>query len=367
MSSFWTKNLKLSLFGESHASAVGIVIDGLPAGLEIDLDLVEQEMARRRPQSGLSTARREADIPRILCGFYQGRTTGTPLAAVIENQNTRSQDYSSLQDIPRPGHADYTGRVRYGGFNDPRGGGHFSGRLTAPLVFAGSLAKQFLALQGVAVGAHICNIGSVRDDRFDPVALSPDLFDSLRDELPFLDSEKKEAARAVAEKAASEGDSVGGSIECAVTGLKAGLGNPFFDSVESQIASLMFSIPAVKGIEFGAGFSFCEMNGSRANDPFAFDENGKVITLTNHNGGLLGGITSGMPLIFRVAVKPTASIFQEQRSVSLSGKTETPLTVHGRHDPCIVPRAVPVVEAAAALAVADLLLASPGTVSEINK
>lgn len=356
MSSFWGENLKLSLFGESHANAVGIVLDGLPAGLELNAEKIAAEMDRRRPKSRLSTARREADQPEILSGLCNGRTTGTPLAAMIYNQNTRSADYESLKDIPRPGHADYTGSVRYGGFNDFRGGGHFSGRLTAPLVFAGSVCKQFLEEKGIEIGAHIANIGEVRDSLFDPVNLSPDLFRTLREELPFLDRDKADLARKTAEEAAAAGDSVGGSIECAVTGLKAGVGNPFFGSVESVLSSLLFSVPAVKGVEFGAGFSFCEMHGSSANDPYTFDEKGEVRTKTNNNGGILGGITDGMPLIFRVAVKPTPSIYREQQSVSLSKKEEVALRIEGRHDPCIVPRAVPVIEAAAAIALTELLL-----------
>ncbi len=371
MSSFWGKNLKLSLFGESHANAIGIVIDGLPAGLLLDEEKIAEEMERRKPQSSLSTARKEADRPEILSGFFNGRTTGTPLSAVIYNGNTRSQDYTSLQDVPRPGHADYTGKIRYGGFQDFRGGGHFSGRLTAPLVFAGSLCKQFLSPLGIEIGAHIANIGAVKDTGFDPVTLDPEMFLSLKGELPFLDREKAAAARQTAEDAAKNGDSVGGSIECAITGLKAGLGDPFFDSAESVLSSLLFSIPAVKGVEFGAGFRMCEAYGSETNDPFVFDETGAVKTASNNNGGILGGITNGMPLIFRTAIKPTASIYQKQQSVSLSKKESVTLQIQGRHDPCIVPRAVPVVEAVAAIAATELVLAEQKTAdrwtSEYNK
>lgn len=356
MSSSWGTKCRISLFGESHGPAIGVVMDGLPAGFAIDYEEILREMRRRAPgRDDLSTPRREEDVPRILSGVYEDKTTGAPLCAVIENTNTRSGDYANLKNRPRPGHADYTGFVRYGGFNDPRGGGHFSGRITAPLVFCGAVIRQILKAQGITVGGHVAAMGGVEDRRFDPVDVTPLQLEELaRMPLPLLNPAAEEAMRAAVARAREQGDSVGGILECAVCGLPAGVGNPFFDSLESTLAHLLFSVPAVKGVEFGDGFGLSGMTGSTANDPFCIRKD-TVCTRTNHNGGILGGISTGMPVIFRAAVKPTPSIAREQSTVLLDEKIDTTIAITGRHDPCIVQRALPVAEAAAALAVYELL------------
>ena len=353
MSSFYGQQLKLALFGQSHGEAIGITIDGFPAGMTIDMERLAREMARRAPgQNALTTARREADAPEILSGVLHGVTTGQPITAIIRNTNTRSQDYGDGVDLLRPGHADYTGHVRYFGFEDWRGGGHFSARLTAPLVFAGALCSQWLETQGVTFASHIQQLGHIHDDSFldggetDIAALKASQLPTLR---PELAAEMETAI--LAAKAAQ--DSVGGVIECMITGLPAGLGAPFFDSVESQLAHLLFAIPAVKGVSFGAGFGFASLPGSRANDPWRTGD-GKIITEGNNCGGVLGGITNGMPVIFRCCVRATPSIGQSQRTVSLKSGAEAEISVQGRHDPCVLPRAVPVVEAMAAIACMDL-------------
>lgn len=358
MSGQWGQNLRVSIFGESHGAGIGIVLDGLPSGLALDMAQVQAELQRRAPgRNEMSTTRREADAPKLLSGVYNGRTTGTPLCAVIENTNTRSNDYAGLNDTVRPGHADYTGAVRYQGFNDPRGGGHFSGRITAPLVFAGAVCKQLLWQKGVDIGARIQRLYTIEDDELTEERLTSAQFAAWRAQtLPTVNGEKAEQMRQAIAAAKGAGDSVGGVIECAAIGLPAGVGDPFFDSVESTLAHLLFSVPAVKGVEFGLGFAMAERKGSQCNDAFYW-ENEMVRTRTNHNGGLLGGLTNGMPVVCRVAVKPTASIAKEQQTVSLSKKTEETLVVKGRHDPCIVQRAVPVIEAVTALGLADLMLA----------
>lgn len=356
MSGIWGNNLKVAIFGESHGNAIGITIDGLPSGVEIDMDKVLEEMARRAPgKSKLSTARNEKDAPEILSGFFEGRTTGTPLCGIIRNGDTRSKDYGKLKDLMRPGHADYSGNIRYSGFNDYRGGGHFSGRITAPLVFAGAICKQVLAKQGITIGAHVKKIKDISDDSFDYTNISSDLLLSLnKEELPLLDKSKEETMRNVIIDAKSQGDSVGGVIECAITGVKAGYGDPFFDSVESILSHLLFSVPAVKGVEFGLGFDITELYGSEANDSYYYD--GDVVkTRTNNNGGILGGITNGMPVVFKVGIKPTPSISKKQHTINIQTKTNEDLVIEGRHDPCIVQRAVPVIEAVAAIGILDLL------------
>ena len=366
MGSTWGNALKISIFGESHGAGIGVVLDGFPAGVPYDEAFVLREMERRAPgRNRQSTARREADTPQILSGVYGGKTTGTPICAVIGNTNTRSQDYAALADQPRPGHADYTGAVRYHGFNDPRGGGHFSGRLTAPLVFAGALCKLYLKKKGVTVGAHIQSIAQIQDTAFDDVAVSADELDALRmQEYPILNPRAQAAMLAAIEDARMDCDSVGGVIECAAVGLPAGLGSPMMDTVESHLSSILFAVPAVKGVEFGVGFGFAEYRGSHANDPMYLDADGRVRTETNNNGGVLGGITSGMPVVFRAVIKPTASIAKRQNTLNLAtGKVE-PLEIHGRHDPCIVTRAAPVIEAAAAVALADLYLEGYGYAAE---
>ena len=354
MSSMYGDNLKLSVFGQSHAAAIGMTLDGIPAGLPVDMTALQAFLARRAPgQNGFSTTRKEADMPDFLCGISDGFTCGAPVTAIIRNTNTRSGDYDNLRDCPRPGHADYTAQIKYGGYQDTAGGGHFSGRLTAPICIAGGLCIQWLAERGIRVGAHIASIAGISDAPFDMI--NPQM-DAVGKEFPVLDPEAgRKMGNAILE-AKSAGDSVGGVIECAVTGLPAGLGDPMFDGVENRIASIVFGIPAVKGLEFGLGFGLSAMRGSLSNDPFMIS-NGEVRTATNNCGGILGGITNGMPLIFRAAIKPTPSIAMEQRSVSLSRKEERALIVKGRHDPCIVPRAVPVIEAAAAIAVMDMILA----------
>ena len=356
MSGMWGSKIKLSIFGESHGNAIGITIDGLPAGFSIDMDKIMMEMARRAPgKSSLSTPRKESDIPEILSGYFEGKTTGTPLCAIIRNSNTKSKDYSKLKDVMRPGHADYTGVVRYKGFNDYRGGGHFSGRITAPLVFAGAICKQILEVKGIIVSAHINSIGKIKDCSFLESDISDELLNSFKEkELPLINTKLEDEMRQEILSARSSGDSIGGTIECAILGVSPGIGDPFFDSVESTLAHLMFSVPAVKGIEFGKGFDISKMRGSEANDEY-YLENGNIKTKTNNNGGILGGITNGMPIIFNVAIKPTASIFKEQNAVNIVTMEETTLCIEGRHDPCIVQRALPVIEAVAAIGITELM------------
>ncbi|MBZ0313970.1 chorismate synthase [Clostridium butyricum] len=357
MSGMWGNKLKVSIFGESHGAGIGITIDGLPSGIEIDMEEVLKEMARRAPgKSRLSTARKEGDQPEILSGFFEGKTTGTPLCAVIRNSDQHSKDYGKLKDLMRPGHADYPGFIRYNGFNDYRGGGHFSGRITAPLVFAGAVCKQILNIKGINVGAHVKSIGTIYDKSFDEVELTKELLDNLKiNELPLLCSEKEEMMRNAILEARSDCDSVGGTIECTVIGIDAGVGNPFFDSVESTLAHLMFSVPAVKGIEFGKGFEMSELRGSQCNDEYYYDRD-KVKTYTNNNGGITGGITNGMPILFKVGIKPTPSIAKKQRTIDIAENKESELIIEGRHDPCIVQRAVPVIEAVTAIGILDLVL-----------
>lgn len=356
MSGMWGSKIKLSIFGESHGNAIGITIDGLPAGFSIDMDKIMMEMARRAPgKSSLSTPRKESDIPEILSGYFEGKTTGTPLCAIIRNSNTKSKDYSKLKDVMRPGHADYTGAIRYKGFNDYRGGGHFSGRITAPLVFAGAICKQILEVKGIIVSAHINSIGKIKDCSFLESDISDELLNSFKEkELPLINTKLEDEMRQEILRARSSGDSIGGTIECAILGVSPGIGDPFFDSVESTLAHLMFSVPAVKGIEFGKGFDISKMRGSEANDEY-YLENGNIKTKTNNNGGILGGITNGMPIIFNVAIKPTASIFKEQNAVNIITMEETTLCIEGRHDPCIVQRALPVIEAVAAIGITELM------------
>ena len=357
MSSTYGDTLKLSIFGQSHGAAIGVTLDGIPAGLPVDLDALQQFLNRRAPgQADYSTPRREEDTPEFLSGILNGYTCGAPIAAMIRNKNTRSGDYSNLKDCPRPGHADYTAQVKYGGYQDAAGGGHFSGRLTAPLCIAGGLCKQWLEARGIRIAAHIAAIAGVEDDPFDPV--SPQIH-SVGSSFPVLDPEKGAEMRLKISQARAECDSVGGIIECAVAGLPAGLGDPMFGGVEGKLAQILYGIPAVKGVEFGIGFAAAALRGSQNNDSFTVEQ-GQIRTVTNHCGGILGGITNGMPLLFRAAFKPTPSISQVQKSISISQSVNCDLVVHGRHDPCIVPRAVPVVEAAAAIALYDILLTDHG-------
>lgn len=353
----WGSNLKLTVFGESHGPAIGAVLEGLPAGEEISLDDVLVQMSRRAPGRDISsTPRKESDTPQILSGLLENRTTGAPICAVIANTNTHSSDYSDLQNIPRPGHADYPAHVRYGGWNDVRGGGRFSGRLTAPLVFAGAVCRQILKRRGITVGAHVLSIHGVWDTPFDPVTVSAHLLEDLSARyFPTIAPAAEAAMRTEIEAARKDCNSVGGVVECAAVGLPAGIGGPLSEGLESSLSSLIFAVPACKGVEFGAGFSAAGMFGSENNDPYYFD-GGAVKTRTNNAGGILGGISTGMPLIFRAAFKPTPSIGIEQDSVNFASGTNAKLIVHGRHDPCIVPRAVPAAEAAACVALLDALL-----------
>ena len=341
--------LGLTIFGESHGAAVGAVLDGLAAGLPVDEAYIAERMDRRRARGdGLSTARTEPDVVEFLSGVVNGHTTGTPITMMIRNTNTRSGDYDGLSVVPRPGHADYTAGVKYGGHADFAGGGAFSGRLTAPLCIAGGICLQLLKKQGIEVISRIASIGSVED-------VTPLTVSTADKPFPVVDDAVGETMRAEIAAAKAEDDSVGGIVECAVLGLPVGLGGPLFDGMEGRISSIVFGIPAVKGIEFGIGFGAARLRGSENNDPFVV-ENGTVRTTTNHCGGILGGITNGMPLTFRAAFKPTPSIAKEQQSVNLNTLTPEILRVRGRHDPCIVPRAVPCIEAAAAIAVYDALL-----------
>ena len=356
MASYLGEHIHVSVFGQSHSPAIGVVVDGLPAGERVDMEELGRFLKRRAPgQNATSTPRKEADLPQFLSGLVDDVTCGAPLAALIENTNTRSQDYAQLRDKPRPGHADFTAQVKYGGFQDVAGGGHFSGRLTAPLCIAGGICLQILKRRGIEVAAHIASIAGEADRPFDPMGENVEALDALkRAPFPVLDEKAGEQMRKVILQAKEEGDSVGGIVECLVTGVPAGLGEPMFGGMENRLAAALFGIPAVKGVEFGAGFGVATMRGSENNDPFTVKD-GKVVTETNHAGGILGGITNGMPLVFRLAVKPTPSIAKQQQTVSLSKKQVEELVVTGRHDPCIVPRAVPVVEAVTALVLTDLL------------
>lgn len=356
MSGIWGNNLKISIFGESHGNAIGINIDGLPAGIELDLDKIDKEMKRRAPgKSSISTSRNESDIPEILSGYFDGKTTGTPLCAIIRNSDTRSKDYGEVKNLMRPGHADYTGHIKYSGFNDYRGGGHFSGRITAPLVFCGAICKQILSKEGIEIGAHIKKIKNIEDKGFNYVDISRQELLNLQNlELPLLDLSKEEAIKNTILDTKNQGDSVGGIIECAVVGIDVGVGNPFFDSVESTLSHLLFSVPAIKGVEFGLGFDITDMYGSQSNDEMYYDGD-TIKSKTNNNGGIVGGITTGMPIIFKVAIKPTPSISKQQNTVNIKDKKDDVLAIKGRHDPCIVQRAIPVIEAVTAIGIFDLM------------
>lgn len=359
MSGMWGKKIKLSIFGESHGKAIGINIDGLQPGIELDLNYINKEMDRRAPgNSELATPRKEEDSFQILSGYFNGKTTGTPLCAIIYNTSHHSTDYEKTKDLMRPSHGDFTGYIKYDGFNDYRGGGHFSGRLTAPLVFAGAICKQILERKGIIIGSHIKSIEKIEDSSFNMIEINDEKLKSLnKSSFPVLDETIGFKMKETIIKAKEEKDSVGGIIESAVINLPIGIGEPFFDSVESTLAQLLFSIPGVKGVEFGAGFDITKLKGSQANDEYYMDGH-KIKTYSNNNGGVLGGITNGMPLIFRVAIKPTASIGKVQKTIDIEKKENAQIEIKGRHDPCIVPRALPVVEAVAAIAVLNLLTIS---------
>lgn len=358
MSFNFGNQLRVSVFGQSHSEAMGVVLDGLPPGEEIDMDQVQGFLARRAPgNSKVSTARRESDKAKILSGLLNGKTCGSPLSAIIENTDCRSADYANILDVPRPSHADYCAHMKYQGANDIRGGGHFSGRLTAPLCFAGAVCLQILERRGISIGAHIHSIGEIEDRPFDPVAVDDTELAAVKQKsFAVLDDEIGKEMLEQIQQVKSQSDSIGGVIEGCAVGVPVGVGEPIFDGLENKMAAAMFAIPAVKGVEFGSGFNSAKLRGSQNNDEFYYDDKGLAKTKTNHHGGILGGIASGMPIIVRVAFKPTPSIGLQQNSISLSQKTNTILTIKGRHDPCIVPRAVPCVEAIMAIVLLDLML-----------
>ena len=352
MSSSFGTALRVSIFGQSHSPAIGVTVDGLPAGIALDMDALNAFLARRAPgQNEWSTPRREADTPEFLSGLRENVTCGAPLCAVIRNTNVKSEDYDGVALKPRPGHADFTAEMKYGGFQDRAGGGHFSGRLTAPLCIAGGVCLQILRTMGITIRARIVSIGPERDDTPFLAPVDPAGF-------PAADPDAAERMKAVIARARAEGDSVGGVIECVADGLPEGIGGPLFGGMESHIAAIVFAVPAVKGVEFGAGFASAGLRGSENNDPFVLRD-GRIVTETNRCGGILGGITDGMPLTFRAAVKPTPSIAKPQRTIDMERVAPVEIAVTGRHDPCIVPRAVPVMEAAAAIAIYDAILSDP--------
>ena len=358
MKNIFGNSLTVTLFGESHGPAIGAVLDGLAPGIKIDEDYINSKLDQRRPVDKISTPRKEADMPEIISGVFNGYTTGTPLCLIIKNENVKSGDYDSISRLARPSHADLTARYKYGGFEDYRGGGHFSGRITAALVAAGSIARKALEDKDIFIGTHISECAGIRDKGF--ADLYTDIAEVNEKGFPVLDDQAASAIRAAMEAAASEGDSVGGILETAVTGMPCGIGEPWFDTVESMLAHGIFAIPAVKGIEFGAGFDICRMKGSQANDAMRY-EDGKVVTVTNNSGGINGGITNGMPVVFRTAIKPTPSIFKAQETVDLLKGENAVLELKGRHDPAIIHRARAVVDAVTALVLADLLTMRFGT------
>ena len=357
------QNVSLTLFGESHGGGIGAVIDGLAAGIDVDESFIEKQLDLRRPVGKISTPRVEKDNFKILSGVFEGKTTGTPICIVIPNENTKSKDYGEIRFKMRPSHADFTANEKYHGFEDYRGGGHFSGRITAGLVAAGAIAIDTLKKKGIIIGSHISRLGGISDREFKN--LEEDINALNQMQFAVLNGEKAEEMQERIIKVRAQGDSVGGVIETAVSGLPAGVGEPWFDSVESMISHAIFSIPAVKGIEFGAGFSIAEMRGSEANDQFRSVE-GKIVTETNRNGGINGGITNGMPVIFRTAFKPTPTIAKEQNTVDIRDKSNTTLIAHGRHDPCIVHRARVVVDSVTAIVILDLLSSRFGTDWMVN-
>ncbi|TYC85827.1 chorismate synthase [Acetobacterium wieringae] len=359
MGSTWGNKFKVSIFGESHGNGIGAVIDGLPAGIDIDLDRVQNELNRRAARGNpLATPRKEGDQIEVLSGVFNGKTTGAPLAGLIRNENTRSGDYAKTKDLMRPGHADYAASVRYGGFQDYRGGGHFSGRLTAPLVFAGAIAKEVIRVirPELAIGSRIVSIGNVKDTEISDWKVYKSLIQGFANPaFPLYHAKLEDAMKQEIIAAMADEDSVGGMVEGFITGLEPGIGNPFFESIESRLSALLFSIPAVKGVTFGAGFEVASLRGSQTNDALRFND-GQIEAVTNYNGGINGGISNGMPIVFQVAFKPTPSIGKEQQTINLAERKEAVLTIQGRHDPCIVVRAFPVVEAATAICLADFLI-----------
>lgn len=362
MKNTFGNNITVTLFGESHGECIGVVMDGLPAGFEIDLDKLAWEMEKRKAKGSLSTKRHEADQVQIVSGFFEGKTTGTPLTILIANNNTRSQDYVALKYRLRPGHADLAAFEKYGGYQDYRGGGHFSGRLTAPIVAAGAICRQILESKGVKLATHITQLHGITDDNFDETKLSVQMDELNQKEFPVLSETAGSLMKSEIEQAAVNLDSVGGVLQTIVTGFPAGVGEPFFDSVESTLSHLMFSIPAVKGVSFGEGFGFASLYGSQANDPI-IAEDGKITTRTNNNGGINGGITNGMPIVFQTCIKPTPSIYKKQDSVDYQTKEAVKLEIKGRHDPAIIHRARAVVDALCAFGLLDLWMSHQATAS----
>ena len=367
MKSSFGQSVEFTLFGESHSDAVGIVINGLAPGIKLDLFYLKEQLSKRRAKGRISTARHEADEPKIVSGYFNGYTTGTPLCIMIENQNTRSGDYEKTKSLPRPSHADYAASFKYNGYEDYRGGGHFSGRLTAPIVAAGAICLQVLRRHGVEIGTHIRSMANVLDTPLSPK--EDKLVCQIRRmnevDFPTLSDSAGKEMQAAIEEAANRGDSLGGVLETAVAGMPAGIGEPFFASVESRLSSLLFSVPAVKGVEFGSGFAIADMLGSQANDSF-YMEDGQIKTHTNHNGGINGGVTNGMPIIFRCAVKPTASIYLPQATVNLEARKDAVLRIEGRHDPAIIHRARVVIDSVAAMGLLDLFCERYGYLWMVN-
>ena len=351
-------SITVTLFGESHGDQIGVVLDGIAPGIKVDMDFMRKQLEFRKPHGKISTQRIETDEPHVVSGVFEGKTTGTPICILFENQNTKSKDYSTIKDMMRPGHADYTAIQKYHGFADYRGGGHFSGRITTPIVAAGAIIIAALKKKGIQIGTHIKQCGNIQDVPFANYAEEIGKVNDLT--FPVLDEGVAEQMRAYMEAAANEGDSVGGILETVVTGIPAGVGEPWFDTMESMLAHGIFGIPAVKGIEFGKGFAFAEMKGSEANDPFEMQD-GKIVTKTNHNGGINGGITNGMPVLFSTVIKPTPSIYKEQQTVNMATKENVSIQIQGRHDPAIIHRARVVVDSVTAIVLADMLALRYGT------
>ena len=355
MKSTFGQNLTISLFGESHGSAIGCVIDGFPSGMKIDFEFLNAQMGKRKAHGTISTARREADEVKFVSGIKDGITCGTPICLMIENTSHQSKDYLKFRDIARPSHADYTAEVKYGGFQDAAGGGHFSGRLTAPLVAAGALCLQLLREKGISIGSHLLKMKDIEDEQFDVFDPTSQIEQCNRQVFSVLNKDVQQKMIDCIEEARMNKDSVGAVIETAIAGLPVGLGNPYFHSLESVLSHLVFSIGGVKGIEFGTGFDVAMMNGSDANDAFSI-QNEKVITITNHNGGINGGISNGMPVVFKTVVKPTPSIYQLQKSVNFKTMETVDVEIDGRHDPCIAHRVRVVVDSLSAFAIVDLMM-----------
>lgn len=356
------QSVAITIFGESHGEKIGVVMDGLAPGISIDMEYMMEQMELRKPYGKISTKRVEGDVPQLVSGVFEGKTTGTSLCIFIDNQQTRSKDYSGTKDLARPGHADFTAEEKYHGFQDYRGGGHFSGRLTAGIVAAGAIAKKILEDKGIYIGSHILQCGEIKERSFaqDRISLQEDIHTLNKKRFPVLEEEKGAEMFAYMEGAAEEGDSVGGILQTAVSGLETGLGEPWFDSVESQLAHGLFSIPAVKGVEFGLGFDFAKVKGSQGNDAFRMEE-GNIVTRTNHNGGINGGITNGMPIVFQCVIKPTPSIYMQQETVDFKKKINETIQIKGRHDPAIIHRARVVVDSMTALVLLDMLAMRHGT------